>query len=415
MMADWTRLDWTRITTAARNAQAMSEEPWCGYIYDLELLRQHAQRLVASLPANCDLFYAIKANSEYPILDTLAPLVAGFEIASGGELTWVRERFPDLPVVFGGPGKTDAELVQALRSGIEYIHVESIGELVRLGQLARQHGVRQAILLRINLPLAQAHDVPLAMGGKATPFGIDVALLPECLHLLDGFPELTLDGVHFHLMSGQLDATVHLRLLEHYFTTLTQWEKIYGLTMRHINVGGGIGVNYRDPTRPFDWPTFTQGLHDIIDHMDLGRWRIRFEIGRFLTAGCGAYGMEVLDIKRSFGRTFVVGRGGTHHFRTPYAQGHSHPFFVLPIDRWSRAYPRLTANAEQVTVVGQLCTPKDVLATDAPVERIRVGDLLIFTLAGAYAWHISHHAFLRHPHPEQIYLGSQESMNVASE
>ena len=407
--------DWTRIAAAARDAQAAAEEPWCGYIYDLELLRRHASRLVTSLPANCDLFYAIKANSEYPILDTLAPLVAGFEIASGGELGWVRARFPDLPVVFGGPGKTDAELVQALGAAVEYIHVESVGELVRLGLLARQRGVRQAILLRINLPLPEAHDVPLAMGGRATPFGIDAALLPECLQLLDDFRELMLAGVHFHLMSGQLDVTAHLRLLEHYFRTLAQWEKMHGVIMRHVNVGGGIGVNYRAPARPFDWGTFTQGLHDLINRMDLARWRIRFEIGRFLTAGCGAYAMEVLDIKRSFGRTFVVGRGGTHHFRTPYAQGHSHPFFILPIDRWSRPYPRLTATAEPVTVVGQLCTPKDVLATDAFIERIRVGDVLIFTLAGAYAWHISHHEFLRHPHPEQIYLASQESMNVAAE
>lgn len=407
--------EWEGIAAAARRAQAAANEPWCGYIYDLEILRQHASALVATLPANCDLFYAIKANSDYPILDTLAPLVAGFEIASGGELAWVRARCPHLPVVFGGPGKTDAELVQALEANLEYIHVESMGELTRLGLLARQHEVSQAILLRINLPLGQAHDVPLAMGGRATPFGIDAALLPECLQRLESFPELRLEGVHFHLMSGQLDAAVHLRLLEHYFRTLEGWERAHGLSVRHVNVGGGIGVNYRDPGRPFDWPGFARGLHELIGRMDLSRWRIRFEIGRYLTASCGAYAMEVLDIKRCFGRTFVVGRGGTHHFRTPYAQGHNHPFFVLPIDRWSRPYPRLAATDEPVTIVGQLCTPKDVLAADISVDQVRVGDLLIFTLAGAYAWHISHHDFLRHPHPEQIFLSEQESLSVAAE
>lgn len=407
--------EWEGIAAAARRAQATADEPWCGYIYDLEILRKHASGLVATLPANCDLFYAIKANSDYPILDTLAPLVAGFEIASGGELAWVRARFPHLPVVFGGPGKTDAELAQALDASVEYIHVESMGELMRLGLLARQRGLSQAILLRINLPLGQAHDVPLAMGGRATPFGIDAALLPECLQLVASFPELRLEGVHFHLMSGQLDAAVHLRLLEHYFRTLEGWEHAHGLSVRHVNVGGGIGVNYRDPGRPFDWPGFARGLHELIGRMDLWRWRIRFEIGRYLTASCGAYAMEVLDIKRCFGRTFVVGRGGTHHFRTPYAQGHSHPFFVLPTDRWSRPYPRLAAANEHVTIVGQLCTPKDVLAAGISVDQVRLGDLLIFTLAGAYAWHISHHDFLRHPHPEQIFLSEQESLSVAAE
>lgn len=407
--------EWDRIAAAARNAQAAANEPWCGYIYDLEILRNHARALVATLPENCDLFYAIKANSDYPILDTLAPLVAGFEIASGGELAWVRGRFPHLPTVFGGPGKTDAELDQALGAGIEYIHVESTGELARLGLLARQRCLSQAILLRINLPLGQVDNVPLAMGGRATPFGIDAALLPECLQLLRGFPELRLEGVHFHLMSGQLDADIHLGLLEHYFRTLEDWERAHGLPVRHVNVGGGIGVNYRNPERPFDWPKFARGLHELIGRMDLSRWRIRFEIGRYLTASCGAYAMEVIDIKRCFGRTFVVGRGGTHHFRTPYAQGHSHPFFVLPSDRWSRPYPRLAATDEPVTIVGQLCTPKDVLATDIPVDQIRLGDLLIFTHAGAYAWHISHHDFLRHPHPEHIFLRAQESLNVAAE
>lgn len=407
--------EWDRIAGAVRHAQAAAGEPWCGYIYDLELLKKHAGGMVATLPANCDLFYAIKANSDYPILDTLAPLVAGFEIASGGELTWVRERFPQLPVVFGGPGKTDAELVKALAAELEYIHIESMGELVRLGLLARQRGVRQAILLRVNLSLPEAHDVPLAMGGRATPFGMDAALLPECLQLLQDFPELQLEGAHFHLLSGQLDAMAHLRLLEHYFQTLKGWEKAHGLPVRHVNVGGGIGVNYRNPEQPFNWTGFVRGLGDLIDRMDLARWRIRFEIGRYLTASCGAYAMEVIDIKRSFGRTFVIGRGGTHHFRTPYAQGHSHPFFVLPVDNWSKPYPRLAETDGPVTIVGQLCTPKDVLATDIPVERVRLGDLLVFTHAGAYAWHISHHDFLRHPHPDQIFLPSQEACDVAAE
>jgi diaminopimelate decarboxylase len=113
--------------------------------------------------------------------------------------------------------------------------------------------------------------------------------------------------------------------------------------------------------------------------------------------------MEVLDIKSTFGHTFVVARGGTHHFRLPYAQGHSHPFHVLPVERWERPYRRREASGP-VTVVGQLCTPKDVLASEAPVERVRVGDVLVFADAGAYAWHISHHDFLRHPHPEQLFL-----------
>lgn len=408
-------LNWNRLSAAITCAHAAAGSPWCAYIYDLDGLRSHVRRLVATLPHNVELFYAIKANSEHPVLETLAPIVAGFEVASGGELTWVRERFARVPVIFGGPGKTDEELESALCSGVERIHVESLGEMERLAAFARRRGAVQAILLRVNLPLAEMPDVPLAMGGRATPFGIDAAQLPDCVAWLREHPELQLEGFHLHLMSGQLDAAAHLELMEACFRVVRDWRDRFGLMVDHVNVGGGIGVNYRDPDRQFDWPAFSTGLADLVERMGMADWRIRFELGRYMTAACGIYVMEVLDLKRTFGRSFVVGRGGTHHFRTPYAQGHSHPFRVLPVDRWTRPYARAEVLADAVTVVGQLCTPKDVLATDVPVERVRVGDLLVFPYAGAYAWHISHHDFLRHPHPDHVFLPVEEAMNAAAE
>ncbi|MCY1231854.1 Diaminopimelate decarboxylase [compost metagenome] len=126
--------------------------------------------------------------------------------------------------------------------------------------------------------------------------------------------------------------------------------------------------------------------------------RIRFEIGRFISAACGYYLMQVLDIKRNHGQYFAVARGGTHHFRTPAAQGHDHPFVVM---RGERA---ADLQDQAVTLVGQLCTPKDVLARQHPVNELAVGDLLVFTHAGAYAWNISHQRFLMHEPPEMIFL-----------
>lgn len=408
-------LNWERVSAAAIRAKAVAGGPWCGYVYDLEALRQRARRLTTSLPPNCELFYAVKANSERAVLETLEPLVAGFEVASGGELAWVRKHCAKAPIVFGGPGKTDPELEAALTAGVERIHVESPGELERLACLARQRGSTQPILLRVNLPLAELPETPLAMGGRATPFGIDAALLPDCVAWLRHHPELRVEGFHFHLMSGHLDAATHLGLLEACLRSARAWRERYALAVDHVNLGGGMGVNYRDPARPFDWAAFASGLGRTIERAHMGSWRIRFEPGRYVAAACGVYAMEVLDIKRTFGRTFVVGRGGTHHFRTPYAQGHSHPFRVLPVEGWSRPYPRLEAEREPITVVGQLCTPKDVLATDVPVERVRIGDLLLFPYAGAYAWHISHHDFLRHPHPEHIFLPAEEALDAAAE
>lgn len=399
-------LRWPVVSEYLRGLLRDADDALCAYLYDLEALRRHAARLTQTLPRGCELFYAIKANSDLPILQTLAPLVHGFEVSSGGELGWVRQHFPAVPTVFSGPGKTDRELRQALHQGVDALHVESLGELQRLAPIAREHGTPVAVMLRINLPLANLAATSLMMGGGPTPFGIAADQLPGCLDWLRFHPEIRVRGFHFHLLSHQLDAAAHLDLLAGYLSRARQWREEYGLELDCINVGGGIGINYREPGQQFDWAAFAAGLQRLASSSKAGNGgpRIRFECGRYLTAACGFYAMQVIDLKQAFGRNFAVARGGTHHFRTPYAQGHSHPFRVLAVDDWPHDFARPQFQTTQVSVVGQLCTPKDLLAFDAPVERVRCGDLLVFPYAGAYAWHISHHDFLRHPHPAQHYL-----------
>ncbi|MCL5061489.1 MAG: type III PLP-dependent enzyme [Candidatus Thermoplasmatota archaeon] len=387
-----------------RSAQAKSDEPLCAYVYDLAALRRHAANLASSLPDGCELFYAIKANSDLPILQTLAPLVAGFEVSSGGELAWVREHFAEVPVIFSGPGKLDNELREAIEQNVDCLHVESLNELRRLAEIAGRTGRAAPVLLRINLTLGNLAETSLMMGGKPTPFGIPAQQLRECLEWLRAHPEIRLRGFHFHLLSHQLDAQAHLQLVAAYLTQARRWCDEFDLEIDHINVGGGIGVNYRRPDRQFDWATFSAGLASLLSDRSLPGVGVRFEFGRYITVACGYYAMQVIDIKRSHGKTFVVGRGGSHHFRTPCAQGHSHPFHVLPVDAWPYRFPRPEASNDTVSIVGQLCTPKDVLAFDAPVEAVRCNDVLVFPYAGAYAWHISHHDFLRHPHPAHWYL-----------
>lgn len=395
-----------------RETLETAREPLCAYVYDMPALQAHAARTVAALPKQCELFYAIKANSELPVLRALAPLVHGFEVSSGGELAWVREHFPHVPVIFSGPGKLDSELQAALDLGVDGVHLESVHEIERLGSLAARRaeapqGVSVPVLLRINLALDGLAETRLMMGGKPTPFGIPAAELPAALARLRDYPQLALRGFHFHLLSHQLDAAAHLQLMASYLRQVRQWCGQYGLDIGHINVGGGIGVNYRDGEVQFDWNGFCGELARVMRQEAMPGVKLRFELGRYMTAWCGYYAMEVIDIKQSYGKTYVVGRGGTHHFRTPPAQGHSHPFRVMPVEAWPYPYARPQAQDTAVSVVGQLCTPKDVLAFDAPVGRVRCGDVLVFPLAGAYAWHISHHDFLRHQHPQHWYLHAE--------
>src|SRR5918992_2005920 len=121
--------------------RAAGDGPVCAYVYDLDGLRAHAAAAVAALPAGTELFYALKANSERPIIDALAGIVAGFEVGSAGEIELVRAAAPGAPIIFGGPGKTDAALAAAARAEVVAVHVESLHELRRGGDAAPGGGL----------------------------------------------------------------------------------------------------------------------------------------------------------------------------------------------------------------------------------------------------------------------------------
>ncbi|MDN3352743.1 alanine racemase [Actinomadura sp. DC4] len=349
------------------------------YVYDLDGLGAHAAAIRAAVPA--ELFYAAKANPEVPILTALAPHVDGFEVSSGGELAHVRQVLPKARVAFGGPGKTEEELAAAAGPPVHRIHVESPGELRRLAALRREADV----LLRVNLPVAAA-GASLRMSG---PFGMDAESLGTCLDLLAEAPWLRPRGMHAHLASG-LEAGALLEVA----AQVLGWARSWSEGPLEVNLGGGMAVDYRDPGRRFDWAAYGAGLAALRRPDEV----LRIEPGRAVTAYCGWYVTDVLDVKRTHGESYAVLRGGTHHLRTPVAKGHDQPFTVLP----AGAGPSLSG---PVTLVGQLCTPKDVLARQVPVERLATGDVVAFAMAGAYAWNISHHDFLMHPKPSVHYVG----------
>ncbi|MFG1808073.1 type III PLP-dependent enzyme [Streptomyces sp. NPDC049040] len=383
------------------------------YIYDLAALATHAAAVRAALPPLVELYYAAKANPEPRILAALAPHTDGFEVSSGGELAHVAAAVPGHPLAFGGPGKTPAEMAAALDRGVGRFHVESTHELRTLAHLAAARRDRQGpvlVLLRFNLtvPSGLLAGGALAMGGRPSPFGLDPAEADTAVRMLaDGScPHLELAGVHAHLASGL--AAPELAAVA---AAVAGWAAAladrHGLTFRELNVGGGMHVDYADPAARFDWAGYGAALARVARaHPGL---RLRIEPGRALTAYCGWYATEVLDVKRSHGEDFAVVRGGTHHLRTPAARGHDQPCAVLPVAGWPFPWPRPEGGSGPVTFAGQLCTPKDVLARAVPAAGIRAGDRVVFALAGAYAWNISHHDFLMHPHPGVHFVGGQDT------
>lgn len=389
------------VLAAIELARVQHADPLALFIYDLDALKQHVTQVMAALPVGVELYYAIKANSEAQILSALAPLVDGFEISSGGEIDRLKACAAAKPFVFSGPGKLDSDLRAALQQQVEAIHIESLNEIARLQRLAQQAGRVQAVYLRINPELPSPLSSKLAMAGVATPFGIDESQLKLAVQQVDQASHLLLKGFHVHAMSHQPLVERHEQLLDLYLQRWPHWKALSAKPeqITHLNVGGGIGVNYLG-TQQFDWQRLCRHLGQRLA-ASVDAPIVRFEPGRFISAFCGYYAIQVLDMKVSHGKHFLVCRGGTHQFRLPVAQGHDHPIIHLP--RQARTEAMLT---QAWTIVGQLCTPKDVLSRDCPLRGVSIGDILVLPLAGAYGYNISHADFLCHPRPPQLFLQS---------
>jgi diaminopimelate decarboxylase len=405
-----------RVVEALRGAT----RPVCAYVYDPAVAVARIAALRAALPAR--VYYAVKANSRPELVGSVAAVADGLEVASGGELA-LAVAAGAREIVFSGPAKTDAELAAAVRAGAT-VHVESAHELRRLGTFGP---ARAAV--RVNRPAVELPGTHRMAGGP-TQFGVAEAALPELLAQRPSTVDIV--GLHLHAVSNNLDAGAHAAFAREAAGWAVATAAAHGLTLRYLNLGGGLGVDYtggrehapvqrpagehtagehtarehtaREHTaRQFDPAVLAAGLRDAARVLPPGTV-LAIEPGRYVAADAGWYAAEVLDLKQTHGRWFAVLRGGTHHFRLPAAWGYSHPFTVLPVAGWPYPFPRAELRRGTVDVAGELCTPRDVLARGVPVERLRVGDVLVFGRAGAYGWDISHHEFLRHPYPQMIFI-----------
>ncbi len=386
-------------------ARKLGPDGMPAYVYDLSALDAHTAAIRAALPRAVQLYYAVKANPDAAVLRTLARHADGFEVSSGGELAHTAAAAPGRALAFGGPGKTPGELTAALElaaapgAGAFRFHVESPHELALLDEAARAAGRRADVLLRVNLPgrpFDPEEQAALVMGGKPSPFGMDIELLRRCTPLP---ASVRLRGLHAHLASG-VGADGLLAAAGRLIAFGREWCAGHGVTAPEFNLGGGMAVDYARPDATFDWSGYGRGLAGLARPGET----LRIEPGRAVTAYCGWYLTRVLDVKHSHGEAFAVIAGGTHHLRTPAAKGHDQPFAVIGVEDWAPSRPRPGVAGQAVTIAGQLCTPKDVLARRVRVSRLRAGDLVAFGLAGAYAWNISHHGFLMHPPPSFHYL-----------
>lgn len=383
----------SRLLESARRGAPVS-----GYLYDLEVARDRARSLRAALPGWATLLFAVKANSYRPVLQALLADggVDGFEVASAAEARLTSDLVGTSPgearLVAAGPAKHPALLHEMVDAGVDVIHVESPLELARLSAVAVERGSTLPVALRVN-PERIDINGSLAMGGRSSAFGIPEPDVPAAVDLARSLPGIDVVGFHVHAVCGNRDARAHAAYVAGCLAWATGSASRHRVDLRWLDVGGGLGVDY-DGTAALSLDVLAEELDRLQPPTGV---EVALEPGRWLAADCGWYAAEVVDVKESYGETYVVIRGGIGGFALPGTEDFPFPLAVLPVESWPGDLPRPEARQTPVTVAGELCTPEDVVVRDVAVDRVRAGDLVVVPKAGAYGWEFALQSFLGHP------------------
>ena len=369
------------------------------YAYDRGLISRRIAELRSHLPDEVRLHYAIKANPMPAVVQHIAGLVDGLDLASAGEMKLALDT-PMSPahISFAGPGKRDSELRRAIAAGV-LINLESPLEMERAAEAGRALGTRPRVAVRVN-PDFELKTSGMKMSGGPKPFGVDAEEVPA---MLTRMAELALDFEGFHIFSGSQNLREEA-LAEAQEKTV---ELAIALAahapgpVKKLNIGGGFGIPYFPGEQPLDLARVGAGLAALMPRIAAGlpQAAVVVELGRYIVGEAGIYVTRVVDRKISRGRVFLVTDGGMHHHLA--ASGN----FGQVI---RKNYPLAIATRmgvapeEEVDVVGCLCTPLDRLGDKVALPRGEVGDLVVVFQSGAYGPSASPQGFLGHPAPAEV-------------
>ncbi|MFN3789596.1 pyridoxal-dependent decarboxylase, exosortase A system-associated [Massilia sp.] len=380
-----------------RLAQRVGSTPF--YAYDRSLLTERVRHLRAHLPAALELHYSVKANPMPALVQHLAGLVDGLDVASGGELAVALDTgMAPQRISFAGPGKSDAELRQAIAAGT-CIHAESEREIRAVARLGGELGIAPQLVLRIN-PDFELKGSGMRMGGGAKQFGIDAEQAPRMLALA---AQLGLDVLGFHIFSGsqslKADAIIEAQA-QTVELALNLADAAPG-PVRMLNIGGGFGIPYFPGEAPLDLAPIGAGLEALLPRVQaaLPHATLSIELGRYLVGEAGVYVARVVDRKISRGQVFLVTDGGLHHHLAASGNFGQVIRKNYPVAIGNRM---LAGETEVASVVGPLCTPLDLLADRMDLARAEVGDLVVVFQSGAYGMSASPAAFLGHPAAREV-------------
>jgi diaminopimelate decarboxylase len=369
------------------------------YAYDRESMSRRVRELRETLPEDVSIHYAMKANPMPAVVDHMAALIDGLDVASLGELRVALDSgTPAAEISFAGPGKGNNELRSAVAAGIT-LNLESAGELERAIRVGEQLGIAPRVAVRVN-PDFELKSSGMKMSGGPKPFGIDAEQVPSVLKRV-GESGAYFRGFHIFSGSQNLRPDSLIEAQNATFELALRLADDAPSAIEMLNIGGGFGIPYFPGEQRLDLASVSENLQLRLQEYQsrLDDTEIVIELGRYLVAEAGIYVCEVIDKKVSRGQVYLVTNGGLHHHLA--ASGN----FGQVI---RKNYPVVTAHRvagkprELVSVVGPLCTPLDILADRMELGEAEVGDLMVVLQSGAYGYTASPHLFLGHPPPLQV-------------
>lgn len=347
------------------------------YVYSGEKIRSQFSlydRAFAGHPHT--ICYAMKANGNLSILNLLSRAGAGADIVSGGELfRALKAGVPSSRIVFSGVGKTEDEMVAALKAGILMFNVESAEELETLARVARRFGKPAPISIRVNPNVAVDTHHHITTGKAENKFGVMMDQAEELYHRAFRNPWLRITGVQAHIGSQLLDVRPYRETLKKLLGLVDRLEKA-GIFLHVLDIGGGLGVVYKNEKSPRP----SQLADELLPLLKERKLRLLFEPGRFLVAEAGCLLTTVLYRKEPGHKNFVIVDAAMNDLARPALYDAYHALWPL----------KETKKKNYVAdVVGPICETGDCLAKARPVARPRPGDVWAVMAAGAYGFSMS--------------------------
>lgn len=347
------------------------------YYYDIDLLHTTLQAIIDNTKNDPEFYvhYAVKANANPQILRIIAKAGLGADCVSGGEITAaVKAGFPGSKIVYAGVGKTDREINIGLENDIFCFNVESEPELKVINRLAADKGKCARIAIRVNPDVGAHTHANITTGLAENKFGIAIADLERIIALADSLKNVNFIGLHFHIGSQILDMTDFTALCNRINSLIEKLDN-RGIEIPNINVGGGLGIDYKHPNH-HPIPDFKEYFETYRRHLNLrpGQ-KLHFELGRAVVGQCGSLISRVIYVKEGTKKKFAILDAGMTDLIRPALYQAYHRIENISSD---------SEIVERYDVVGPVCESSDVFGKAVDLPLTRRGDFIALRSAGAY-------------------------------